>query len=586
MAEDGYWTALARRGVRRRGFLTGGAAALTAAMAAAAGCSSGNNSSKPAATAGSNARVAGTVAPAPPTAQALATADPALANAKRGGTFNIDQPDEPISLDNHRQETPGSIQAANLVYNHLLKRAEDFVAAPGIIYVSDELASGWEQVDKLTYRFSLVKNAKWHNTAPVNGRPFTADDVKYSIDRMRGSDPELRTRSAWAPVDKVEAPDPNTVVVTTKQPYAAFIAIAGHTWSIIMPHELADTPDVNRKAIGTGPFLFKDWQSGVALHFDRNPEYFRSGQPFLDHVVMRVVPDLGARTANFRAGETEIWGGSPPTIPFSTIDEIKNSLPDVNEIKRTGSNNSGTKAFFNTTAPPFNDKRVRQAFLYGADYDSMIKIFGGLAQRAGPMPLASVWGLKESDFPKTDVAKAKALLEAAGFTADKPLRVKTTISRQYSGPAVSQILQQVMKPVGVTIDIDQIEDTAWITQVYRGGQNYQMTSFGDWSWEDPDRGLYAYFHSDGNANNTHYTSTQADALLEQQRGEFDLDARKKIVRDLQLLLVDDAPNVWLVSTGTDELARKRFRNYKQMQMGNSNSYREWENCWFDPLPNS
>jgi peptide/nickel transport system substrate-binding protein len=299
---------------------------------------------------------------------------------------------------------------------------------------------------------------------------------------------------------------------------------------------------------------------------------------------MRVVPNVAARMANFRSGETNIFNGAPPTVPYETLDEIKKAVPDVQEIRREGSNNSGTKAFFNTTGQPFSDKRVRQAFLYGADYESISKIFGGLAKRAGPMPLASDWGLKEEDFPKTDVAKAKQLLEAAGFNASNPLRVETTISSEYSGPAVSQILQQVIKPVGVEVKINQIENAAWLTKVYRGGQDYQMTSFGDWSWEDPDRGLYAYFHSKGNANNTHFNNPQVDSLLEKQRVEFDLEARKKLVRDLQLLLIEEAPQVWLVSTGSVELIRNRLKNYRQMQMGNQNSYREWEFTWFDPVP--
>jgi peptide/nickel transport system substrate-binding protein len=590
--DDNYWSGFRRRPLRRRTFVAGGAAGLVAIMAAASGCSSSSNNNKSSSTAGGGSKAAGTSAPSggasatSGAAQAQGTPNPELAGAKQGGTFKFDQADEPISLDNHRQETPGSIQGANLAYNHLLRRWEDFVAAPGTVYVDPELSALPEQPDKLTYVFKLVKGVKFHNVPPYNGRVLTSADVKYSIDRMRGTDPDLRTRSAFAPVDKVETPDPNTVVVTTKQPYAAFTAVAGHTWNVIMGPELGDSADVNRKAIGTGPFIFKEWQSGVLLRYDRNPEYFRKGQPFFDHVIMRVVPDQAARTANFRAGETDIWGGAPPTIPFATIDDMKKALPDVNEIKRQGSNNSGTKAFFNTSAPPFNDKRVRQAFLYGADYDSMIKIFGGLALRSAPMPLASIWGLKDADLPKTDLAKAKALLEAAGYTADKPLKVKTTISQQYSGPAVSQILQGVMKPAGVTIDIDQIENGAWITNVYRGGLNYQMTSFGDWSWEDPDRGLYAYFHTDGNANNTHFSNAQVDALLEQQRGEFDVEARKKIVHDLQTLLIDEAPQVWLISPGTDELARKRLHNYKQMQMGNQNSYREWEYCWYDPIPSA
>ena len=478
------------------------------------------------------------------------------------------------------------MQAANLVYNHLLRRSEDFVKTPGKVFIDAELAGKWEQVDKTTYKFDLQQGVKWHNVAPVNGRAFTAEDVKYSIERMKGTDPDLRTRSAMEPIDKVETPDNNTVVIKTKEPFAALINNVGHTWNVIMPKELGETQDVNRKAVGTGPFIFREWQRGVLLRYDRNPDYWRKGQPFFDRVIMRVVPDRAARAANFRSGETDVWGGAPPTVPYETIDEMKKAVADLEEIKREGSNNSGTKAYFNITNAPFNDKRVRQAFLYGSDYAAMIKIFGGLAQRAAPMPIASEFGVKIDDLPKTDVAKAKQLLEAAGFTADKPLRVKTTISAEYSGPAVSQILQQILKPVGIDIQIDQIENAAWITKVYRGGQEYAMSSHGDWSWEDPDRGLYSYFHSKGAANNTHFSNAQVDDLLAKQRVEFDLEARKKIVAQIQALLIEEAPNVWLVSTGGIELVRRRLKNYKQMQMGNTNGYRQWDFTWYDPAPSN
>ncbi|MGE0540142.1 MAG: ABC transporter substrate-binding protein [Dehalococcoidia bacterium] len=577
MAQSTFWNRTsARRGIGRRAVLRGAAGASGLAAAFAIACGGDSSDDAGGSTSSGDSGAAATTAQGTP--------NPELAGAKRGGTYNIDQSDEPISMDNHRSETPGSAQAANLSYNHLLRRSEDFVKDPGKIFIDSELAQQWEQVDNLTYKFNLVQNAKWHDIAPVNGRAFKAEDVKYSLERMKGTDPELRTRSAMEPIEKIETPDDHTVIIKTREPFAAMINNVGHTWNIIMAPEFGETQEVNRKAIGTGAFIFKEWQRGVALRFDRNPEYWRQGQPFFDRVIMRVVPDRAARATNFRSGETDIWGGAPPTVPYETIDEMKKAVPDVQEIRREGSNNSGTKAYFNTAAAPFNDKRVRQAFLYGADYDAMIKIFGGLAQRAGPMPLASIYGLKEEDFPTTDVAKAKQLLEAAGFTASNPLKVKTSISAEYSGPAVSQILQQLMKPVGVEVEINQMENAAWIQRVYRAGQDYQMSSHGDWSWEDPDRGMYSYFHSKGVANNTKFSNPQVDALLEKQRGEFDEEARKKTVREIQLMLIDEAPDVWLVSTGGIELYRNRLHNYKQMQMGNTNGYRQWEFTWYDPIP--
>jgi peptide/nickel transport system substrate-binding protein len=572
---DGYWTGRRRRALGRRAVLRGGltgAAGLAAAFALACG---GDGKKEGAAGAGGS----------PSAAQGAATPNPELANAKRGGTFNFDQADEPISFDQHRQEPPGSVHIANLVYNHLLRRWEDFEKQPGVVNVEGELAQAWEQVDKTTYKFTLVRTATWHKAEPLGGRPLRASDVKYSFERMKGSDPELRTRSAFEPVEKIETPDDHTVVVTTREPFAGFISNVGHTWSVIMAPELGETPDVNRKGVGTGPFVFREWQRGVAVIFDRNPDYWRRGQPFFDRVILRIVSDRAARAANFRSGETNTWGGAPPDVPYETIDEMKRAVGDVREIRAEGTNNSGTKAYFNVTAPPFNDKRVRQAFLYGVDYASLIKIFGGLAQRGAPMPLASIWGLSLDDLPKTDIARAKQLLEAAGYSDSRPLRVTTSFSQQYSGPSVSQVLQQLMKPVGVDIQLNQMENAAWIAKVYRGGQDYQMSSHADWSWEDPDRGLYSYFHSRGAANNTHFANAQVDSLLEKQRGEFDLEARKKIVREIQLLLIDEAPDVWLVAPGGITLVRNRLKNYKHMVGGNSNLYRQWEFCWFDPVPN-
>lgn len=566
-----------QKGASRRALLRGtaGGAALAATFAAA--CSGNGKNDKASGVSSGSGSPAGA-------AQGQATSAPEIASGKRGATMNYDQADEPISFDQHRQETPGSAHIANLVYNHLLRRWEDIEKQPGKINVEGELAQSWEQVDNLTYRFSLVKNANWHKVAPLNGRPFKASDVKYSIERMKGSDPELRTRSAMEPVDKIETPDDSTVVVRMREPFAAFINNVGHTWNVIMPPELGETPDVNRKGVGTGPFVFRDWQRGVSAVFDRNPDYWRKGQPFFDRIVMRFVADRGARASNFRAGETDIWGGAPPDVPYETIDQMRKDVSNAREIKYEGTNNAGTKAYFNTTAAPFNDKRVRQAFLYGVDYASMIKIFGGLAQRGAPMPLASSWGLKADDLPKTDLAKAKQLLEAAGYNDTRPLKVSTSFSTQYSGTSVSQVVQQLMKPVGVQVDLNQMENAAWVAKVYRGGQEYQMSSHSDWSWEDPDRGLYAYFHSKGSANNTHFANSQADALLQKQRGEFDEEARMKIVRDLQLLLIDEAPDVWLVAPGGINLVRNRLKNFKYMLAGNSNLYRQWDSCWYDPVP--
>lgn len=148
-----------RNGVGRRTLLRGavGSTGLAAAFAIACG---GDEKKTSSGTSGPSGAV-----------QGEATPHPEVANAKQGGTFNIDQSDDPISFDNHRQEPPGSVQAAQLAYNHLLRRSEDFLKEPGKIYIDPELAQAWEQVDKTTYKFSLQRGVKWHNLPRSTAAP-------------------------------------------------------------------------------------------------------------------------------------------------------------------------------------------------------------------------------------------------------------------------------------------------------------------------------------------------------------------------------------------------------------------------------
>jgi ABC-type transport system substrate-binding protein len=223
------------------------------------------------------------------------------------------------------------------------------------------------------------------------------------------------------------------------------------------------------------------------------------------------------------------------------------------------------------------------------NYQKIIDIFGGLAKRTGMMNLANLeWGLSSEELPsdiKTDgdPAEAAKLLGAAGYDADNHLQVKTSVAQYYSGPAVGQITQALLKPLNIDVDIEIQELGDWIANVYRAGSPYQMTTHADWTWEDPDRGLFSYFHSQGSQNNTHYNNPDVDRMLEEQRAEFDLETRQQIVKDIQLQVINDTPQAWLVAPGGLNFVRNRIKNLRRMIHGNSNFYRQWSTVWFgDP----
>jgi peptide/nickel transport system substrate-binding protein len=594
MPGGNYWT---RTRVGRRAALRGAALGVVGLGGAALiGCGGDEEVAAPTAGQGGGgtpgAAGAGAVDPSKPGAAYvdaqphLAATDtgPQYANAKRGGVYQFDQGDEPITLDNHKEETPGSIVAANLVYEQLLERWENFEEEPGRVFTGAKLAASWEQTDELTYVFTLQQGVTWQDVDPVNGRAFTSEDVKYSLERMIGDDPRLRTRNALRAIESVDTPDDQTAVVKTSFPYASLLNNIGHTWSVIVPPELGETDAIESKAVGTGAFILKDWQRGVALDYVRNPDYWQPGKPFLDGFRFRIVPDNAARLANFRTGETKEWGSSYGSTPVQTIQDVIDSLGDKVRNSEKRSTGSTTKVAFDVKNSVFKDERLRQAILFGFPYQKVIDgIFKGLASRQSMFsPLNVEWAPKEEDLPPEDPKKAAELMAAAGYGPDKPLKAKTQVSQFYSGPVVSQILQQMIKPLGFEIEIQIMENAQWIAEVYRGGAPWEMSSHGDWSWEDPDRGLFSYFHSEGAANQTHYSNSEVDRLLEKQRGIFDHEERYEVVQQIVQQILIDAPQVWLISPGAVELVRNEFVNFRGMMHGNSNEYRQYRNVWLDP----
>ncbi|MEX2372956.1 MAG: ABC transporter substrate-binding protein, partial [Dehalococcoidia bacterium] len=372
------------------------------------------------------------------------------------------------------------------------------------------------------------------------------------------------------------------VVIKTSAPYASLVANLGHTWSVIVPPELGETPDIEQRSVGTGPFIFDEWRRGVELRWTKNPDYWKSGHPFADGIVQRIIPDAATRLANFRTGETLSWGGSYSATPKEQIDAVVASSEGA-QIQEYFASGGVVKIAFDTTGEPFKDDRLRKAVKYAINYDQVIALFGGLASRTrGPFSEVNTeWAPPEDIVPLYDPDEAAKLLSAAGYGPDSPLKTLTQQSQFYSGPTVAQVAQGLLKPFGIDVEIEIMENARFVTEVYRGGSAFQMSSHGDWAWEDPDRGLYSYYHSQGTANNFHYSNPEVDTMLDAQRGQFDHEERYQSVTDIVTQLTEDTPQVWIVSTGGVSIQSPRFKNWKLMLSGNSNSYRQYGDVWLD-----
>jgi peptide/nickel transport system substrate-binding protein len=239
---------------------------------------------------------------------ATVTARSALAQTpKRGGVFRVPAPDAP-ALDPHANPFFLTQTYASLVYSHVVRfpreaRAEGLERQPHPAGSRREVGMDEPDHDGL----HPAERRALPQEAAGEGREVTADDVKYSLERFRAKSP-IRVR--FDPVQTIEVVDRHTVRITLREPYAPFMNhLANPTACAILPREAEEKlGDFNHPdaVIGTGPFVLKSYQKGVRAVFERNPDYYMAGLPYLDGVTIEIVPDAAARLSLAALGQARV----------------------------------------------------------------------------------------------------------------------------------------------------------------------------------------------------------------------------------------------------------------------------------------
>ncbi len=200
----------------------------------------------------------------------------------------------------------------------------------------------------------------------------------------------------------------------------------------------------------------------------------------------------------------------------------------------------------NCTKPPFNDVRVRQAVKYATDASEYTKtLFGGGGKQCGPVGALTEWALPDSELPKQDIDKAKALLAEAGVTG---LKVKNTVTAFPLGVAMAPIAGDQLRKAGIDTEIDTLEPAPWMLRVYfksGAGPQYILSTYQHYGYADPDGYIYNFYHSKGSENNTGYANPKLDDLLDKERHELDPAKRKEYLLEAQRLLIEESPSVFI-----------------------------------------
>jgi peptide/nickel transport system substrate-binding protein len=427
------------------------------------------------------------------------------------------------------------------VYDGLLRVTKDGAS------VEPALATSWDtSADGLQWTFHLRPGVKFSD-----GSDLTSNDVKVSLDLARGG-----KRTVWKDnykaIKEIGAPDPATVVITLNQPHAPLLSELAMFPAWIMKADLATATegdgwdDSNDWASrGTGAYYTEAYKKGDLLVLKRNPYYWKN-TPQVDEVDIEYVPDDNTRILKLQGGEDDIVD----FVPFSQIDAL-NSQPGVRAalfpIQQT------TFAILNVTKPPLTDINVRQALNYATDKEAIIKsvFFGQASVMNAPIPLGTYVDKESPGYP-FDLAKAQQLMAASsvpnGFTL--PLIVANNNQDRIN---TAIILKDEWAKIGVNVDIQQLEASAW-RAAFHGEGNF-MATLSAWTNDmndpteivnyemrgGPDSGSFAYW--------TRYNNPDLSNKITAADLEQDPAKREALYVDIQRTFLKDAPLVFMANLG-------------------------------------
>src|SRR6266849_5283785 len=486
---------------------------------------------------------------------------------KRGGILRVRGWD-PVHFDPHQTISFKTHTTLSFVYSRLVRHKVGPEIRPGTFTVEPDLAERWDELDDTTYAFHLRKGVKWHNKPPLNGRELVAEDVKFTYHRFM-TEPGNPNRYILEPVDRIEVVDRYTVKFLLKEPYVWLISALAYSWSmwLIAPEMVQQFGDLKQPetAIGTGPFLLERYEPNVKTVFKRNPDYVRQGQPYVDGVEWIVLDDDSAGLAMYRTGQLDCGPWPWWSVRQEDLDSIKKTHPHL--IYQDFLSNVTHGIWMRTDQPPFNDVRVRRAISHAIDRQAIID---AVWIRGEPTPAISrgipEWSPRIDElgagakYYQYDPPEAKRLLAEAGFPKGFKTLLHTTSGLVRAVIDAAQLAQRNLKDVGIEVELKIEEFGAYMATTFRGKfEGMAMAPFA--ITYEPHSVLYGMYMPDQPRNSGHVNDPRITAMLKEEMRTQDLEARKKIIFDIQRYEAQQQYYVYLYCVGITGSWQPYVKNY-------------------------
>ena len=516
---------------------------------------------------------------------ALLAAAPAAAQ-KSGGTLRLYHNDNPPSTSLLEESTIASVTPFASVFNNLV------VFDPARVHESmdtiiPDLAESWSW-DQTNTRltFKLRQGVKWHD-----GQPFTAKDVQCTwrmlIGKSEVADFHRNPRKVWyTKLQDVAVNGDYEATFELSEPQPSLPVLLASAFSAVYPCHVPQQV-MRTRPVGTGPFKLVEFKRGESIRLVRNPDYWKKDRPYLDEITFRVIDSRATRMLAFSTGDFDITFPSDVSVPL--LGDIKARAPNaICEMITTGTQ---TNLMVNRANPPFDNPEIRNAMSLAIDRKAFnALLMDGLALTGGamlPKPVGE-WGMPPEMVasltgygPDTgkNIAEAQAIMRRLGYSDEKPLQIKiqTRNLPTYRDPAV--ILSDQLKKIYITGELDILDTPRWYARMAKKDYTIGLNVTGV-SVDDPDGNMVENYSCKSERNYTQYCNAEVDGLLAAQSRELDQEKRRKIVWDIERLLVDDAARPIIQHSVAGNCWQPYVRNFAPHDNSQYNNLR-FEEVWLD-----
>ena len=412
----------------------------------------------------------------------------------------------------------------------------------------------WSSTDDLSqYTFKVREGINFHS-----GEPVTSADIKYTLDRIRHPDSPSPHRDNINYIDTITTPDDLTVVLDLGDPNAFLMGDMTDYHARIVPNGVS-SEDIASAEYGSGPYTLGEHNPTVRSVMHRNPDYWREGRPYADQMVFFYMPEQVTRIEALKTGAIDVvlspafeslgaLAGNPD-VRIATTPSAGVVVIDMHTSYAHVQGNDDHAAVQGAEDSIYSNKNLRKALQYAVDRDFVAEaaLFGrGSPANDHPVGINDQYYWDEQPIIKQDLMKAREYLEAAGYGDGVEINLDTSDFNQMLDTAEAFKESVEAADIGISINITAHDSSAYWTAQWMNPCCPLVTSA--WGARPANAAISVQLRGSGVWNESYYNNPRLDELLDLAASEADFEARKEYFREMQEILIDDVPVLYLAYT--------------------------------------